>query len=126
MSEQAKKSLLHFMKKQISEKSSKINAEHKLAASHHKSHDESKETRDEEEIIEEEELEEAKKESIKKAAEINQTEMIKKLVLETFVKYAILVAVCVIFAIGLIQFGPAVAKFFNGIIFKAFMAALDN
>jgi hypothetical protein len=126
MSMQAKKSLLHFMKKQISEKSSKINAEHKLAASHHKSHDESKETRDEEEIIEEEELEEAKKESIKKAAEINQTEMIKKLVLETFVKYAILVAVCVIFAIGLIQFGPAIVEFFNGIIFKALMATLDN
>jgi len=132
MSEQAKKSLLHFMKKQISEKSSKINAEHKLAASHHKSHDEKHdESKDEGEMTEgemteEEELEEAKKESMNKAAEINQAEMMKKLALETFVKYTILVAVCVIFAIGLMQFGPAVAKFFNGIIFKALMAALDN
>jgi hypothetical protein len=126
MSEQAKKSLLHFMKKQISEKSSKINAEHKLAGLNHKSLDEPKETKDEEETTEEEELKEAKKESMNKAAEINQTEMMKKLALETFVKYTILVAVCVIFAIGLMQFGPAVAKFFNGIIFKALMAALDN
>jgi len=126
MSEQAKKSLLHFMKKQISEKSSKINAEHKLAVSHHKSHDESKETKDEEEITEEEELEEAKKESMNKAAEFNQAEMMKKLALETFVKYTILVAVCVIFAIGLIQFGPAVAEFFNGVVFKALMATLHN
>ena len=126
MSEQAKKSLLHFMKKQISEKSSKINAEHKLAVLHHKSHDESKETKDEEEMTEEEELEEAKKESMNKAAEFNQTEMMKKLALETFVKYTILVAVCVIFAIGLIQFGPAVAEFFNGVVFKALMATLHN
>jgi Ca2+-dependent lipid-binding protein len=130
MSEQAKKSLLHFMKKQISEKSSKINADHKLAVSYHKSHDEkhdeSKKIKDEEEITEEEELEEAKKESMNKAAEINQTEMMKKLALETVVKYTILVAVCVIFAIGLIQFSPAIAEFFNGVVFKALMAALHN
>jgi lipopolysaccharide export LptBFGC system permease protein LptF len=130
MSEQAKKSLLHFMKKQISEKSSKINAEHKLAVSHHKSHDEkndeSKEAKDEEEMTEEEELEETKKESMNKAAELNQAEMMKKLALETFVKYTILVAVCVIFAIGLMQFGPAIAEFFNGVIFKALMATLHN
>jgi lipopolysaccharide export LptBFGC system permease protein LptF len=127
MSEQAKKSLLHFMKKQISEKSSKINAEHKLAVSHHKSHDDSKETKDEEEMTEEEEeLEEAKKESMNKAAELNQAEMMKKLALETFVKYTILVAVCIIFAIGLIQFGPAIAEFFNGVVFKALMATLHS
>ncbi len=127
MSEQAKKSLLHFMKKQISEKSSKINADHKLAVSYHKSHDEKHdESKDEEEITEEEELEEAKKESMNKAAEINQTEMMKKLALETVVKYTILVAVCVIFAIGLIQFGPAIAEFFNGVVFKALMATLHN
>jgi len=126
MSEQAKKSLLHLMKKQISEKSSKINAEHKLAGLNHKSHDEPKETKDEEETAEEEELKEAKKESMNKAEEINQTEMIKKLALETFVKYTILVAVCVIFAIGLIQFGPDIAELFNGIVFKILMAALHN
>ncbi len=130
MSEQAKKSLLHFMKKQISEKSSKINAEHKLAAAHHKSHDEkhdeAKDGKDEEEMTEEEELEEAKKESMNKAAELNQAEMMKKLALETFVKYTLLVAVCVIFAIGLIQFGPAIAEFFNGVVFKALMATLHN
>jgi uncharacterized metal-binding protein len=126
MSEQAKKSLLHFMKKQISEKSSKINAEHKLAGLNHKSLDEPKETKDEEETTEEEELKEAKKESMNKAAEINQTEMMKKLALETFVKYTILVAICVIFAIGLIQFEPAIAKLLNGIVFKILMAALHN
>ena len=130
MSEQAKKSLLHFMKKQISEKSSKINAEHKLAASYHNSHDEkhdeSEGTKDEEEMTEEEELEEAKKESMNKAAEFNQIEMIKKLALETFVKYAILIAVCVIFAVSLIQFGPTIAEFFNGVVLKALMAALHN
>ena len=127
MSEQTKKSLLHFMKKQISEKSSKINAEHKLADSHHKSHDKKHdESQDEEEIAKEEELEEAKKESMSKSAEISQTEMMKKLALETFVKYAVLAAVCIIFAIGLIQFGPAVAEFFNGIVSKALMATLPN
>ena len=127
MSEQDKKPLLHFMKKQISEKSSKINAEHKLTDSHHKSHDEKHgESKDEEEMAKEEELEEAKKESMSKSAEISQTEMMKKLALETFAKYALLVAVCVIFAIGLIQFGPAIAEFFNGIVSKALMATLHN
>jgi hypothetical protein len=129
MSEQAKKSLLHFMKKQISEKSSKINAEHKLAASHHNSPDEkqdqSKDKKDEEEIAKEE-LEEAKKESMNKAAEFNQVEMMKKLALETFVKYALLIAVCAICAIGLIQFGPAIAEFFNGFVYKALMATLHS
>jgi hypothetical protein len=95
--------------------------------SHHKSHDDSKETKDEEEMTEEEEeLEEAKKESMNKAAELNQAEMMKKLALETFVKYTILVAVCIIFAIGLIQFGPAIAEFFNGVVFKALMATLHS
>jgi len=126
MSEQAKKSLLHFMKKQISEKSSKINADHKSAPSHHKSHDEKHDESKDEDEKAKEELEEAKKESMNKAAEINQAEMMKKLALETAVKYTMLVAVCVIFAIGLIQFGPVIAEFFNGVIFKALMATLST
>lgn len=79
---------------------------------------------DQEEMTEEEELEDAKKASKNKAAQVDQTEMLKKLFLENFVKYAILVAVLVIVAIAVIKFGSAFLAMVNGLVFKALMGAL--
>jgi hypothetical protein len=126
MSKQAKKSLLNFMKKQISEKSSKINSEHKLAESHNKVEDESKEEKDEEKMTEKKELEDAKKGSINKAAKTDQTKMIKKLTLKTFIKYTRLVFIFLILVIGLIQFSSAIVEFFNDFVYKTLMTTLHN
>jgi hypothetical protein len=78
-----------------------------------------------EEMTEEEELEEAKKESRNKAAQVDQTEMFKKLIMENFVKYAVLTTVLVIVAFAVIKFGSAFLAMINGIVFKALMGALN-
>ncbi len=75
-------------------------------------------------MTEEEQLEDAKKASRNKAAQTDQTEMFKKLFLENFVKYAILVAVLVLVAIAIINFGAAFLAMINGLIFKLLMGAL--
>jgi len=138
MSEQAKNSLSLFMKKQISEKSSKNNvtknsaAKIKNAKSSAKDKKDGEQEKDEnenpeqEEMTEEEELEEAKKASKNKAAEQDQTEMFKKLILENIVKYTVIIAVMVMFAIGVIEFGPALFELLNGLIFKVLMGALKK
>ena len=79
----------------------------------------------EEEMTEEEELEEAKKESRNKAAQTDQTEMFKKLIIENIVKYTVLIAVLIIFAFAVIKFGSAFLAMVNGLIFKALMGALS-
>lgn len=78
----------------------------------------------EEGMTEEEELEDAKKASRNKAAETNQTEMIKKMIIENIVKYVILISVLVIVAIGLIESGPAFFGAISGLIHEIFMSAL--
>ncbi len=124
-----------FMKKQINSK--KKEAEIKTVAK--KKAEKTKDKKDsdadsankenedatEEEMTEEEELEEAKKESRNKAAQVDQTEMFKKLIMENFVKYAVLIAVLVIVAFAVIKFGSAFLAMVNGIVFKALMGALN-
>lgn len=77
-----------------------------------------------EEMTEEEELEEAKKESRNKAAETDQTEMFKKLIMENVVKYAVVIAVLLIFAFAVIKFGAAFLAMVNGLIYKVLMGGL--
>lgn len=121
------------MKKQISEKSSKKisaakspssakNAKAATAGDTDKKDDQDSG----EELTEEEILEEAKKASRSKSAEFDQTEMIKKMIIENIVKYTVIISVLVIFAIGLIKFGPAILAFFNGLLYKMMMAALGG
>lgn len=123
-----------FMKKQINSKKNKPeikNVVKKKAEKTKEKNDaepESSEKEDcaEEEMTEDEKLEEAKKESRNKAAQVDQTEMFKKLIMENFVKYAVLTAVLVIFAFAVIKFGSAFLTMINGIVFKALMSALKT
>jgi hypothetical protein len=115
MSEKNKEMLSSLMKKQISEKSSKKTSELVAAPNAKKTQEE----------LETEELEEAKKVSKGKAADYDQSEMIKKLILESGLKYTLLILILIIFTIGLIKFGPAIIAFFNGLLYKIIMAALN-
>lgn len=131
MLEEKKDSLSQFMKKQISEKSSKkaVVSKTNNATKNAKSDDQQKENEKEndenqEEMTEEEKLEEAKKASRNKAGERDQTEMIKKLILENIIKYTVLISFLVILAIGIIKFGPAILAFLNGFLYKIIMGAL--
>lgn len=127
MSKENKNPLASFMKKQISEKSSKKIAEAKSInfAKNTKAKKDGKKN-GEEEMSEEEKLAEAKKNSQSKAATRNQTEMLKKLFLENLVKYSVIISVMVIFSIGIVKFGGAIIAFFNGLIFKIFMSAIGK
>lgn len=134
MSEKNKEMLSQLMKKQISEKSSKkisaakspSNAKNSQAAAATGDADKKEDQDSGEEQTEEEILEEAKKASRGKAAEFDQSEMIKKMIIENIVKYTIIIALLVTFAIGLIKFGPAILAFFNGLLYKMMMAALGG
>ncbi len=74
-------------------------------------------------MSEEEKLEDAKKASRNKAAERDQTEMLKKLLIESAVKYLLVVAVLVIFSLGIIKYGPEVVGLLNGLIFKSIIGS---
>lgn len=122
-----------FMKKQIDEKSKKkgseIKASTKKKSEKSKSDSSDQENKDEtleEEMTEEEELEDAKKASRNKAAQTDQTEMIKKMILENIVKYTALIAVITIFAFAVIKFGAAFLAAINGIVFKALMSSIGK
>jgi len=122
--------LRSLMKKQISEKSSKKNSAPKSVnptqgAANDAAEGEKKDE-NEEEMTEEEQLEEAKKASKNKSAQYDQTEMIKKLILESGLKYSVIIGVLVLFSIGVIKFGPAILAFFNGLLYKMMMAALGK
>jgi hypothetical protein len=143
MTGNTEESLASFMKKQINAKSKttdqivasgkknlpglaleKVKAEQKKDEKEEKKEEEK--DPNEEEKTEEEKLEEAKKESRAKATEREQTEMMKKILIETISKYALLIAVLAVFAIGLFKFGPGLASFANGAVYKALMGALGQ
>ncbi len=129
MSKKTKESLSLFMKKQHEEKSIKKAAEKKQSVAPSKKDSENKRNKsgdefsDEEEMSEEEKLEDAKKASRNKAAERDQTEMLKKLLIESAVKYLLVVAVLVIFSLGIIKYGPEVVGLLNGLIFKSIIGS---
>lgn len=75
-----------------------------------------------EEIAKEEELEEAKKASKHKAAQYDQSDMIKKLILQNIIKYVVIIGSLVIFAVGVIKLGPVIGSMLNGLIFDIFMS----
>ncbi len=129
--EKAQDLLSVFMKKQAQAK--KKEAEIKSPAKKKPEKSESKEQdqenkndtpEEEEEMTEEEELEDAKKASRNKAGETDQTEMIKKLIIESIVKYSVLITLLVIFSFAVIKFGAAFVAAMNGLLYKALMSAL--
>lgn len=118
--------LINFMKKQVGNKTSKQFDAKKSTASlqngaekNNKKKNSAKEgANQDDEMSEEEKLAEAKKESINKAGERDQTEMIKKLIIENVAKYVLLIALLVTAALGIIKLGPIVAGFFHGLFFR--------
>ncbi len=133
MSEKTKESLSLFMKKQYEEKSIRKAAAEKNTSALSEgdfgdSEDEvgDEENSAEEEMTEEEKLEDAKKASLNKAAERDQTEMLKKLLIENVVKYVLIVAVLIIFTLGIIQYMPKVIGLFNGLIFKSIIGSFSR
>jgi hypothetical protein len=120
------------MKKQISEKSTKKNFAKKTSPSNsNKTFDKKNkkgenEPSKEDEISEEEKLENAKKDSRNKAAKINQSSMIKKLILQNLAKFTLIIAVFSVVTIGIIQAAPAMFVFLNGLISKILMSALNK
>ncbi len=130
MSEKNHQSLSSFMKKKIND--NKKNQENNTSKKAQiKSKEDNKNKKDgeekddiEEEMSEEEQLEEAKKASNNKAANFDNSRMIKKLIIETIVKYTIMIAVLVIFSLGIIKTGPAIVDFFNGLIFRTLMSGI--
>lgn len=140
--------LSSFMKKQMVEKAQN-NAANKVSASSGQSQqnkiikkdakkdlkkdkekddkdDEKKDDQEEEMTEEEKALEEAKKASRNKAAERDQTEMYKKLLKETLLKYTIVLSVLGVLSIAIIKAGPAIISFFRGGLTRALMAAIGQ
>lgn len=124
MVEKSQESLMNFMKKQASIKVSKQKSDKKSTNSlvADKAKDKKKDGEikavDDEEMTEEEKLEEAKKESRGKLANTDQTEMLKKLFIESIAKYVLLITLLVVSAIGVIKLGPVFLEFLHGLFFR--------
>lgn len=119
--------LSEFMKKKISDKSKnkKISNASGQNKNNNKAGSDDKE-QSPDDLSEEEQLEEAKKASRNKSAQQDQSGMIKKMIIENIIKYTLLTALLVLFAIGIIKFGPAMVKFFNGLISKMLFSAISR
>ena len=115
MQNKAQDQLSSFMKKQADSKSEKhskqANQSMKAAENNPKSEDEAKEA---------EELEEAKKEAMSQAANFNQTMMIRKLMIQTIVKYVAMILALVVVFFAIINVLPAFFHFVGGLIYKLF------
>ncbi len=124
MVEKSQESLMNFMKKQASIKVSKQKSDKKSTNSlvADKAKDKKKDGEikavDDEEMTEEEKIEEAKKESRGKLANTDQTEMLKKLFIESIAKYVLLITLLVVSAIGVIKLGPVFLEFLHGLFFR--------
>ena len=120
------------MKKQISEKSSKKKIATKISNNPGQQKNNSDSAKDEnenpnqEEMTEEEQLEEAKKASKGKAGEYDQSEMIKKMIIENVTKYTLIIAIFVTLAIGVIKVGPSFFAMISGLFSKLFMSAFGK
>ncbi len=117
MTQEKKATLSSLMKKQITAKPVK-----KAVNSDMQNNQEKAKTP--EEVEADEALKEAKKESNSRAANYNQSEMLKKLLIENIVRYGTLVGVLVILAIAVIHSGPAIVKFFHGLISNIIFSAI--
>lgn len=130
MSKKTKESLSVFMKKQISEKSSKKTLAKKLNAAAAKNleagQNKDSEIKPEDEMTDEEKLEEAKKASRSKSSQQDQTEMLKKLFLENCVKYLLLIIGLILLSIAVIKYGPELVGLLNGLVFKSIIGAISK
>ncbi len=77
-----------------------------------------------EDLSDEEKLEQAKKESNSKMQNVDKVGMIRKLILETIVKYVFMIAILVGFAILVIKAAPLIFAFFHGLISKVIFGSI--
>lgn len=106
------------MKKQIGEKSSKKISGQKSFEVEEKNSPREKMTEDEKQRL-------AREESREEISDADQ-EVIKKLILKNIIYYTSIIAVLVIFAIGVIKIAPALLNFLNGLIYKLFIGSLKQ
>jgi len=115
--------LATLMKKQITEKNTKKNLiEQSLFTDNTKEAEEEKDKekdKDKEKLSEEEEkekkeLEDAKQASRSKASQMDQTEMLKKLIVQNVVKLVLIIGSMLILAYGVIEVGPKLFSSLNG------------
>lgn len=116
MEKENKEILSGFMKKQISQKSIKESERKSEKKIGNFKKNQKGEDQDKEELSDKEKLEEAKKESNSKAANYDNSEMLKKLIIETLLRYIVVIGGLIIFAIAIITSAPAIMDFFYGII----------
>jgi hypothetical protein len=127
MSKNLKENLGAFMVKKMNEKPAKKATPE---SSIFKSSEENKQDKIEEkpktekEIKEAKELDEAKKTSKAKAANFDQSGMVKKLILETIVKYGAMALFIVFLIVAVINLGPFIGNLLHGLIFKTMIGAV--
>ncbi len=123
MSKQPQDPLISFMKKQMTKKvdtSSKNSTLQQVKKGAAKKNQEG----DGEEMTEEEKVEEAKKESRGKSASQDNSEMYKKLFIETITRYVLIIALLVGSMIVLIKILPAAAAMINGLLTKILLGSI--
>lgn len=123
MTGKSNSALQSFMKKQITEKSTKKNLieqsifsdkNDKSGDENENEKDEEKEKLNEEEEKEKKELEDAKQASRSKASQMDQTEMLKKLIVQNAVKFILIIGSMLALAYGIIEVGPKLFSSLNG------------
>lgn len=128
MSDSTQSSLSSFMKKKISEKSSKGTSKLSNSSANFNNKKKSNSSNEdgqnqEPEMTEEEQVAEAKKASRNKASNRDQSGMIKRMFIQNIIKYTLLIASLVVFAFGLLRAVPLFAEFLGGFLHKLFMGA---
>jgi|APGre2960657423_1045063.scaffolds.fasta_scaffold02121_6 uncharacterized membrane protein YdbT with pleckstrin-like domain len=121
MTGKSNSALQSFMKKQITEKSTKKNlieqsifSDKEDKSGDENKKDEEKEKLNEEEEKEKKELEDAKQASRSKASQMDQTEMLKKLIVQNAVKFILIIGSMLALAYGIIEVGPKLFSSLNG------------
>jgi hypothetical protein len=125
---QNKESLSSFMKKQINEKSIKKTAA-KKPNSQILSKDEAEQQEEnshEIEMSDEEKLAKLKKESLSKTSDYNQSAMVRRLLLESIVKYTVMITVFVVLVIGIIEISPAIFSFLHQLVAEILLGDLSK
>lgn len=123
--------LASFMKKQITEKSTKISViDQSIFGNNKDDKDDKEETKEEakeeklsEEEKEKKEVEQAKLASKMKAAQMDQTEMLKKLFIQNAMKFILIIGTMLGLAYAVIEVGPKMIGSLNGAFIKAFLGS---
>jgi hypothetical protein len=127
MSKNLKENLGAFMVKKMNEKpAKKASLEFPIfkSSEENKQDKTAEKPKTEEEVKQEEELNEAKKTSKAKAANFDQSEMVKKLILEAIVKYGAMALFIVFLIVAVLNLGPFIGDLLHGLIFKTIMGAV--